>query len=124
MRYENAPVLEAVLALFLDGEDLHRECGGSRVALQLVEDRPAEHVRQEDVERDGGRLVLARQSERIRAALGDDALEALVARETEQDPRVVRIVLDDRAARHPRAASVSRSSGISSGRAAGSTIGW
>ena len=39
--------------------------------------------------------VLPRQRKRRLAAVGDDALEALVARQPEQDARVVRVVLDD-----------------------------
>ena len=66
-----------------------------RIELEVVEHRPAEHVGQEDVERDRGRAILARERERLLAAVGDDALEALVARDPEQDARVVRIVLDD-----------------------------
>ena len=37
----------------------------------------------------------ARQRQRRLAAVGDDALEALVARQPEQHARVVRIVVDD-----------------------------
>ena len=88
-------VRQAVLPLLLDREHLHRDVARRRIELQVVEHRPAEHVGQEDVERDGGRQVLARQRQRRLAAVGDDALEALVAREAEQDARVVRVVVDD-----------------------------
>ena len=66
-----------------------------RVELELVEHRPAEHVGQEDVERDGGGVELPGQGQAHRALGGDDALEALVARQAQQDAGVVRIVLDD-----------------------------
>jgi hypothetical protein len=56
---------------------------------------PPEHVGQEDVERDRGRQVLLRQRDRAGAAVRHDAFEALVAGEPEQNPRVVRIVVDD-----------------------------
>ena len=39
--------------------------------------------------------ILARQRQPDRAFVGHDALEALVARQAQQDARVVRIVLDD-----------------------------
>ena len=39
--------------------------------------------------------ILPGQRDRRLAAVGDDALEALVARESQQDARVVRIVVDD-----------------------------
>ncbi len=87
--------LQAVLALFLDGEDLHRDVTRRGVALQLVEHRPAEHVRQEHVERDRRRAMLAREAQAFHAGLGDDRLELRVAREVEQHLRVVRIVFDD-----------------------------
>ena len=88
-------VLEAVLALLLDRDDLHRDVARRRIVLELVEHRPAEHVGQEDVERDRGRLVLARERQRLRAALGDQHLEAVVARQARAARGVVRIVLDD-----------------------------
>ena len=39
--------------------------------------------------------ILPRQRQRRRRRGGDDALEALVARQAEQDARVVRVVVDD-----------------------------
>ena len=86
---------QSVLPLFLDRQHLHRDVPRGRIELQVVEHGPAEHVRQEDIERDRRRQVLPRQQQRRLAAIGDDALEALVARQTEQHARVVRIVLDD-----------------------------
>ena len=66
-----------------------------RILLQLAQHRPAEHVRQEDVERDRGRPVFARQRQRIRAAHGDEHLEAVFVREIDHHARIMRIVLDD-----------------------------
>ena len=88
-------VREAVLALLFQRDDLHRDVPRGRVELELVEHRPAEHVGQEDIERDGGGLELPGEREAHRALGGDDALEALVARQAEQDARIVRVVLDD-----------------------------
>ena len=48
--------LQPVLALVLDGEDLHRDVARVAAALELVEHGPAEHVGQEHIERDGRRL--------------------------------------------------------------------
>ena len=76
-------------------DDLHRDVARGRVELELVEHRPAEHVGQEDIERDGRGVELPGQGQAQRALGGDDALEALVARQAEQDAGVVRIVLDD-----------------------------
>ncbi len=87
--------LQAVLTLFFDREDLHRDVAGGGVALQLVEHRPAEHVRQEHVERDRRRPMLAREAQAFRAGLRDDRLELRVARQVQQHLGVVRIVFDD-----------------------------
>ena len=101
--------LETVLALLLDRQDLHRDVARRGVLLQLVEHRPAEHVRQEHIQRDRGRTVLARERQAFRAVLRDDGLEAVVARQIQQHPRVVRIVFDDE--QHPIVGlQVSRSS--------------
>ena len=88
-------VRQAVLALLLQRDDLHGNVPGGRVELQVVQHRPAEHVRQEDVQRDGGGLILPRQGQGLLAAHGHDALEPLVAGQPQQDAGVMRIVLDD-----------------------------
>ncbi len=69
-----------------------------RVVLEVLEHHPAVDVGQVEVERDGGRLDLAGQPQGIAAALGDDALEAAVARRLEQDGGETRVVLDDQQA--------------------------
>ena len=88
-------VRQAVLPLFLDRQHLHRNVPGRRIELQVVEHGPAEHVRKEHVERDRRRQVLSRERQRRLPAVGDNALEALVSRKTQEHPRVVRIVVDD-----------------------------
>ena len=89
------PVRQPVLAFLLDRQDLHRNVARRRIELEVVEDRPSQHVRQEDVQGDGGRQILLGQRDRRLAAVGHDALESFVAGEAEQHPRVVRIVVDD-----------------------------
>ena len=84
-----------MLTLLLDRQNLHRDVPRRGVELQAVEHRPAEHVGEEHIERNRGRQVLARQRQRGRAAIGDDALEAAIAGQAEQHPRVVRVVLDN-----------------------------
>ena len=46
-------VRKAVLALFFERDDLHRNVARGWVELELVEHGPAEHVGQENIERDG-----------------------------------------------------------------------
>ena len=86
---------EAVLAVLVERDDLHRDVPRRRVLLELAEHRPAEHVGQEHIERDRRRLVFARQRERVGAAHRDQHLEAVVVRKIDEHARVVRIVLDD-----------------------------
>ncbi len=61
----------------------------------MAQDGPAEHVRQEHVQRHRGRLELPRKRQRLVAAHGEQHLEGLVAREIHENPRVMRVVLDD-----------------------------
>ena len=86
---------QRVLAVLVERDDLHRDVAGQRVLLELAQHRPAQHVGQEHVERDRGRLELLGELERVGAAHRDQHLEALVAREVHDDAGVVRIVLDD-----------------------------
>ena len=96
-------------------------CRVAGIELEIVEHRPAEHVGQEDIERDGRGLELPGQRQARWRPGGDDALEALVARQAEQDAGVVRIVLDDE--QDGVASSMSsRSSAMCSSRATGSTV--
>ena len=92
---ENAPRAKPVLAILVERDDLHRNVPGQRVLLELAQHGPAQHVGQEHVERHRGRLVLLGEIERVGAAHRDQHLEALVARQVDQDARIVRIVLDD-----------------------------
>ena len=89
------PARQPVLAIFVERDDLHGDMAGKRILLELAEHIPAEHVGQEDVERDCGRLILLGEIERVVAAHGEQHLEALVAGEVEQDAGVMRIILDD-----------------------------
>jgi hypothetical protein len=51
-------VRQSVLPLFFDRQHLDGNVPGRRIELQVVQHRPPEHVRQEDVEGDGGWQVL------------------------------------------------------------------
>ena len=86
---------QPVLAILFERDDLHRDVPRLGILLQLAEHRPSEHVGQEHVERHRHRPELARQAQRLAAAHGDEHLEALVVRQVHEDPRVVRVVLDD-----------------------------
>ena len=103
--------LDALVALLLDGDDLHRDVAGVGVLLEPRQHRPAEHVGQEHVERDRGRPVFAHHAQAVGAAIGDQHLEAARARQVAQHRRVARVVLDHqqrRVARHDLGAIVGR----------------
>ena len=59
---------QRVLAILVQRDDLNRDMPGQRIVLELAQHRPAEHVGQEDVERDGGRLELLGKIQRFGAA--------------------------------------------------------
>ena len=84
-----------MLTVFVERDDLHRNVPRQRIVLELAQHGPAQHVRQEDVERNRGRLELLGEFERLTATAGDQHLEALVVRQIDQHPRIMRIVLDD-----------------------------
>ncbi len=86
---------QPVLAIFVEGDDLHRNMAGRGILLELAQHRPAEHVGQKNIERDGGRPVLVRELERFGATHRDDHLEPLVVGEIDQNARIVGIILDN-----------------------------
>ena len=103
-------VRQAVLPLLFDRQHLHRNVPRRRIELQAVQHRPAEHVRQEHVERDRRRRYCLASESAACPRLATMPLEALVAGQPEQHARVVRVVVDDQQRRcRPRAMS-SRSS--------------
>ena len=83
------------MPVFVQRQHLHGNVPGRRILLQMVQHRPAQHVGQEDVERDGRGMEFAGQRQRFRARHGDQHLESLVARQIAQHARVVRIVFDN-----------------------------
>ena len=88
-------VRKTVLALFLDGNNLNRNVPRRRIKLQIVQNCPAEHVRQENIQRDGRWQKLPRQCDCRVAARGRNRFEALVARKADKNARVMRIIFND-----------------------------
>ena len=56
---------QALLAIFIEGEHLHRNVPSRGVLLEVVQYRPTQHVGQEDIERNGNWVVLAGKGERL-----------------------------------------------------------
>ncbi len=57
-----------VLAILVHSQHLHRNVARGRILFQVIQDRPAEHVGQEDVERDRTRMEFACERERFGSA--------------------------------------------------------
>ena len=87
--------VERALPLLGAGDYVHRNVGGRGVVLEFLEQAPTVGIRQTDVERDRIRTESPRERESLRSRKRDDAFEAAIAREPEQNPREHEIVLDD-----------------------------
>ena len=114
--------LEPVLALLLDGDDLHRDVArraGPASAGRAPSSRACRAGRCRARSRSAGTCARARAPRAPRIATS--ALEAAVAREVEQHARVVRVVLDDQQHGDRPARISSRSSGTSSTRGVSAT---
>ena len=89
------PELQPALPAVVDRDDVDGDVPGARVVLEAVEDDPAVHVGQAQVERDGVGLQLVRQLQGRLAVRGDHGLEAHLVRLVEQDRGEPGLVLDD-----------------------------
>ena len=96
---------QSAAAVFVAGDHVHRNVAGRRIVLQAVEDRPAGHVGQSDIERDGAGTELAGQRQRRAAAQRDQRLDAAVVRQVHQDAGEGDVVFDDQQHRDRRAES-------------------
>ena len=104
---------QAVMPVFIERKHLHGNVAGRGVLLEMIQHRPAEHVGQEHIERDCGRIdTRAPATSASAPVLRNQDLESLVAREIAEHASIVRIVFDDRAARCRPASRLARSSSI------------
>ena len=87
--------VERLLPLLLTGDHVDGDRLRPGLALELVEQRPAVDVGQPDVERDRIGDELPRQRQSLGAGPRDQALEAAIAGQAEQNAREGRVVLDD-----------------------------
>ena len=72
---ENAPRGQPVLAVVVERDNLHENVPELGALLEMTEHGPAEHVRQEHVERDRGRVKFPRQIQRFGAARGGRVID-------------------------------------------------
>ena len=86
---------QAMMPVFIQSQHLHRDVPRCGILFQVIEHGPTQHVGQEDVERNCGRMEFAGQSQRFRAAHRDQHLESFVVRQIAKNAGVVRIIFDD-----------------------------
>ena len=86
---------QSTAAIFIAADDVHGDMTRGGVMLEAVENRPAGHVGQIDIERDSARGKLACQCQRGAATQGDEDLDAAVVRKVEEDAGESDVVLDD-----------------------------
>src|SRR6185295_9632160 len=87
--------LQTALARILDRDDVNRDVPRVGAALENVEQPPAIHVRQIDVQRYQRRTEATHQRQRAAAGRRHYGLEAAIVRQIEQNAAELRIVLDD-----------------------------
>src|SRR6202044_1960781 len=87
--------VERVLPLLGAGNYVHRNVGGRRIVLELLQQAPAVGIGQADVERDCVGTETPRQCQALRGRERDDAFETTIPREPEQNPREDEVVFDD-----------------------------
>ena len=90
---------EAVLSILVERHNLNRDVARLGIVLQLTEDGPSEHVRQEDIERHGGGPELLGQCQGLGAPHRHERFQSFVAGEVGQNPSIVRIVFDNQQCR-------------------------
>ena len=78
---------QAAAAVFIARNHVHRNVARGRIVLQTIEDRPARHVGQRDIERDRAGIELAGQRQSRRTAQGYQCADAAVVRHVHQNAR-------------------------------------
>src|SRR4029079_3575967 len=86
---------KAVVLVLVERDDLDRDVPRQWILLELAEDAPAQHVRQEDVEGNSAWLILLGELQRVGPAHCNKDLETLVARKIDKHTAIMRIVFDD-----------------------------
>src|SRR5262249_62288768 len=82
-----------MLTIVVHGQQLHRNMACCGILLEMVENRPAQHIREENVERDGGRLIFASESHAIGAATCHEHFKALAVCQVSQDASIGQVSL-------------------------------
>src|SRR5579859_7472474 len=86
---------KAVMPVFVESEHLDWYVTGGGVLLEMVQDRPAEHVGQRYIQRYRGGMKLPCERQAVHAAQGNEDFEPVIVREVAEDAGIVHVVLDD-----------------------------
>ncbi len=86
---------QATPPVLVSGNNVDRDVARGRIMLQTIENRPARHIRQADVERDRAGLEFPRQRKRRAAAQCHQRLQVMLVREIKQDAGEREVVFDD-----------------------------
>ncbi len=92
---------QSMLTVLIERNDLNGNMTRQRILLQLAKHAPAQHVGKEDIERDGGRLILLGKLDGVGSARCKQHLEPGISRDVHDDARVMAIVFDDEQDRFP-----------------------
>src|SRR5690242_267036 len=87
---------QAMMPAVIHREHLHRDVASRRILLEMIQDGPPQHVRQEDIQRYGGRAKFASESKRLRSPHRDQYLEALLPGHISQQTSKKGIVFYDK----------------------------
>ena len=81
------------MPVFIQSQHLDWNVPRGWILFQMVQHRPAQHVWQEDIQRNRGGMEFARQSESFRPAHRDQHLESFVARQIAKHSGIVGVIL-------------------------------
>ena len=82
------------MLLVRGGDDVHGDVPRERVMLELIQDHPAVHVGQPEIQRDRVRAQHTRHLQAVRPRRRDDAAEPVFAREAQQGATERLVILD------------------------------
>ena len=84
-----------MLTILVQSHDLNGNVPRQWILLKMAQDRPAQHVGQEDIQRDRGGIVFARQFQRFGAACRNQYFEAVIVGQIHHRPQVIGIIFHD-----------------------------
>src|SRR6266702_45910 len=84
-----------MIPVFIQRQHLNWDVSGTWILFQMIKNRPAQHVRQEHVQRNGGGMEFSSQAEGYRSLRRIEGLEGLVMREVRKEPSIMHVIFND-----------------------------